>query len=61
MFTKSIELKRKSLLKTALQYGINSNETITCSQELDILLLNEIKLRNSKITSKKVNTPYKKE
>jgi len=61
MFTNSIELKRKSLLKTALQYGINSSETITCSQELDILLLNEIKLRNSKITSNQVNTPYKKE
>ncbi|MDQ0224210.1 aspartyl-phosphate phosphatase Spo0E family protein [Metabacillus niabensis] len=61
MFTNSIELKRKSLLKTALQYGINSSETITCSQELDILLLNEIKLRNSKITSNQVNTSYKKE
>ncbi|MBO1511680.1 aspartyl-phosphate phosphatase Spo0E family protein [Metabacillus bambusae] len=43
MVINEIELKRKALIKTALQYGLNSNKTIECSQELDILLLQEIK------------------
>lgn len=38
-----IERKRQQLIKTALHYGINSTKTIQCSQELDLLLLQEIK------------------
>lgn len=43
MVTNEIELKRKHLIKTAMQYGLNASETIECSQELDILILQEIK------------------
>lgn len=42
MFVDEIEVKRKLLIKTAKKYGINANETIQCSQELDLLLLKEI-------------------
>ncbi|MFD2216303.1 aspartyl-phosphate phosphatase Spo0E family protein [Metabacillus endolithicus] len=42
MFTNEIEIKRKNLIKTAKKYGINSDQTIQCSQELDMLLLQEI-------------------
>jgi hypothetical protein len=46
MMINNIELKRQSLIKTAMQYGLNSIETIECSQELDNLLLQEIKWSN---------------
>jgi len=46
MMINKIELKRQSLIKTAMQYGLNSIETIECSQELDTLLLQEIKWSN---------------
>jgi Spo0E like sporulation regulatory protein len=42
MFTNEIEIKRKHLIKTAKKYGINSDQTIQCSQELDMLILQEI-------------------
>lgn len=48
MVINEIELKRKHLIKTAMQYGLNSIETIECSQELDFLLLQEIKWSNEK-------------
>lgn len=46
MVANEIELKRKHLIKTAKQFGLNAIETIKCSQELDILLLQEIKWSN---------------
>ncbi|MGM0874556.1 MAG: aspartyl-phosphate phosphatase Spo0E family protein [Bacillota bacterium] len=46
MVANEIELKRKHLIKTAKQFGLNSIETIQCSQELDTLLLQEIKWSN---------------
>ncbi|HZH60204.1 MAG TPA: aspartyl-phosphate phosphatase Spo0E family protein [Metabacillus sp.] len=46
MLDNEIEFKRQGLIKTALQYGINSNITIQCSQELDLILLQEIKELN---------------
>jgi hypothetical protein len=46
MVANEIELKRKTLIKTAKQFGLNAIETIQCSQELDILLLQEIKWSN---------------
>jgi hypothetical protein len=57
MVTNDIELKRKHLIKTAMQYGLNSIETIECSQELDIMLLQEIKWSNeqNKIIKEKQN------
>ncbi|NSL51691.1 aspartyl-phosphate phosphatase Spo0E family protein [Bacillus sp. P2(2020)] len=33
-----IEIKRKQLFEYAANYGINSQLTIKCSQELDLLL-----------------------
>lgn len=48
MMINNIELKRQSLIKTAIQYGLNSIETIECSQELDTLLLQEIKWSSEK-------------
>lgn len=43
-----IELKRKHLINTAKQFGFHAEETIQCSQELDTLLLQQIKLDNRK-------------
>ncbi|WP_273125707.1 aspartyl-phosphate phosphatase Spo0E family protein [Metabacillus sp. HB246100] len=43
-----IEQKRKHLIKTAKIHGMNSHETIQCSQELDVLLLQQIKKTNDK-------------
>lgn len=43
MIINDIELKRKDLIQTALQFGLNSIETIERSQELDTLLYQEIK------------------
>ena len=48
MMINNIELKRQDLIKTAMQYGLNSIETLECSQELDTLLLKEIKWSNEK-------------
>lgn len=47
-----IELKRQQLIKTALHYGINSPKTIQCSQELDLLLLEELKELNKQTIKK---------
>ncbi len=47
-----IELKRQQLIKTALHNGINSTKTIQCSQELDLLLLEEIKELNKQTIEK---------
>ncbi|MBZ5751397.1 MULTISPECIES: aspartyl-phosphate phosphatase Spo0E family protein [Metabacillus] len=57
MIINNIELKRQDLIKTAMQYGMNSVETIECSQELDTLLLQEIKWSNEKkiVNEKKSN------
>lgn len=41
-----IEAKRKDLIDTARLYGLNAKATIACSQELDELLLKEIKLQS---------------
>lgn len=38
-----IEEMRITLIETAQKYGMNSKETIQCSQELDILLNTWIK------------------
>ncbi|MFY4774283.1 aspartyl-phosphate phosphatase Spo0E family protein [Metabacillus sp. RGM 3146] len=38
-----IEAKRKSLIETARLYGMNDAATIQCSQELDELLLEQMK------------------
>jgi hypothetical protein len=48
MMINNIELKRQDLIKKAMQYGLNSIETLECSQELDTLLLKEIKWSNEK-------------
>lgn len=57
MIINNIELKRQNLIQTAMQYGLNSVKTIECSQELDTLLLQEIKWSNEKkiVTEKKNN------
>lgn len=56
MSINNIELKRQNLIKTALRYGLNSVETIECSQELDTLLLQEIKWSNEKNIMKEKKT-----
>ncbi|WLR42910.1 aspartyl-phosphate phosphatase Spo0E family protein [Bacillus carboniphilus] len=38
-----IEAKRQRLIEIAKKYGINARETIQCSQELDRLLIRQIK------------------
>lgn len=38
-----IEAKRKNLIETARLYGMNDAATIQCSQELDELLLQQMK------------------
>ncbi|KZZ84569.1 MULTISPECIES: aspartyl-phosphate phosphatase Spo0E family protein [Bacillaceae] len=44
-----IESKRKTLIDLAQKYGLNSDVTLKCSQELDHLLLQEIKQRHSNL------------
>jgi exonuclease III len=46
MVSNEIEMKRKNLINKAMEHGLNAIETIECSQELDILLLQEIKWHN---------------
>ncbi|MED4403141.1 aspartyl-phosphate phosphatase Spo0E family protein [Metabacillus fastidiosus] len=48
-----IELKRKHLISTAKRFGLNAAETIQCSQELDTLILQQLKLTNHKTTKEK--------
>ncbi|MBM7604138.1 hypothetical protein JOC75_002111 [Metabacillus crassostreae] len=48
MIVNEIEQKRKTLLRMAKRYGLNSKETVRCSQELDVLLLKQIKKINAK-------------
>lgn len=45
---KCIEELKATLMKTAKRTGINSNETIKCSQELDILLNLHLKYFSNK-------------
>ncbi|WP_408010796.1 aspartyl-phosphate phosphatase Spo0E family protein [Pseudalkalibacillus sp. A8] len=53
MLVHTIERKREQMLETAKIYGMSSNETIKCSQELDKLLqlhlVNNIRERNLNI------------
>ncbi|MTH53316.1 Spo0E family sporulation regulatory protein-aspartic acid phosphatase [Bacillus mangrovi] len=48
-FFSEIESKRKNLIDLAQKHGLNADITLKCSQELDTLLLQEIKLRHSRI------------
>ncbi|MEI4791025.1 Spo0E family sporulation regulatory protein-aspartic acid phosphatase [Bacillus pumilus] len=52
MINYEIEQKRLHLIKTAKKFGMNAEETIRCSQELDTLLNKGIKY-TSKECSKK--------
>ncbi|WEZ73236.1 aspartyl-phosphate phosphatase Spo0E family protein [Bacillus altitudinis] len=49
-----IEQKRLHLIETAKKFGMNAEETIRCSQELDTLLNKGIKtpLKNARIKGK---------
>ncbi|WP_243385777.1 aspartyl-phosphate phosphatase Spo0E family protein [Bacillus kexueae] len=40
-----IETLRLKLIETAEKYGMNSVKTIQCSQELDTLLIEEMRLK----------------
>ncbi|YCA24350.1 aspartyl-phosphate phosphatase Spo0E family protein [Bacillus sp. JZ35] len=48
-----IEQKRLHLIETAKKFGMNAEETIRCSQELDTLLNKGIIKSTSKDCSKK--------
>lgn len=37
-YREDIESKRKEMIKAAKEYGLNSDKTIQCSQELDHML-----------------------
>ncbi|WP_353856174.1 aspartyl-phosphate phosphatase Spo0E family protein [Bacillus sp. Bos-x628] len=52
MINYEIEQKRLHLIETAKKFGMNAEETIRCSQELDTLLNKGIK-HTSKDCSKK--------
>lgn len=41
--TKKIEIKRQQMLDLASKYGLTFSETVQCSQELDKLILVQIK------------------
>lgn len=56
MINYEIEQKRLHLIETAKKFGMNAEETIRCSQELDTLLNKGIK-STSKDCSKK-GKPY---
>ncbi|AZB44787.1 aspartyl-phosphate phosphatase Spo0E family protein [Bacillus sp. FJAT-42376] len=55
MLFNEIESKRKNLIDLAQKHGINSDATLKCSQELDHLLLQEIKQRHSRLQSSRTN------
>ncbi|WP_264191575.1 aspartyl-phosphate phosphatase Spo0E family protein [Metabacillus litoralis] len=55
MIVNEIELKRKTLLTMAKRYGLTSVETIRCSQELDVLLLQQIKKINTEKKTKQLD------
>lgn len=42
----TIEAKRSELVECVKKYGVNSNQTIKKSQELDILINNYLQLKN---------------
>lgn len=43
MALNEIENYRQKLFETAKDYGMNSSETVRCSQELDLLIIEQIK------------------
>ncbi|MFC0275007.1 aspartyl-phosphate phosphatase Spo0E family protein [Metabacillus herbersteinensis] len=43
MVSNEIEYKRKNLIQVAKEHGINAEITLKCSQELDMLLLKQIR------------------
>lgn len=43
MVSNEIEYKRKDLIQVAKKHGINADITLKCSQELDMLLLKQIR------------------
>lgn len=45
MSIKHIETLRLKLIETAKKYGMNSMKTIQCSQELDTLLIEEMRMK----------------
>ncbi|MRX73514.1 Spo0E family sporulation regulatory protein-aspartic acid phosphatase [Bacillus lacus] len=47
MARKDIEIQRKNMIDTARKYGMNATETIRCSQELDHLLNQELKMNTA--------------
>lgn len=38
-YLETIEKKRRELLNTAKQYGLYAEQTLRCSQELDLLII----------------------
>lgn len=42
----TIEAKRSELIECVKKYGVNANQTIKISQELDILINNYLLLKN---------------
>jgi hypothetical protein len=43
MALNEIENYRQKLFEAAKDYGMNSSETVRCSQELDLLIIEQIK------------------
>lgn len=43
MALNEIENHRQKLFEAAKDYGMNSSETVRCSQELDLLIIEQIK------------------
>jgi hypothetical protein len=39
VYSENIEKKRQKLLNTAKQYGLYAEQTLRCSQELDLLII----------------------
>ncbi|MET1248027.1 aspartyl-phosphate phosphatase Spo0E family protein [Sporolactobacillus sp. STCC-11] len=39
VYSKNIEKKRQELLNTAKHYGLYAEQTLRCSQELDLLII----------------------
>lgn len=52
MIYKAIELKRLQMFKLAKEYGMTSERTIRCSQELDELLNNIQHTPNGQTTTR---------
>lgn len=56
MSIKQIETLRLKLIETAEKYGMNSLKTIQCSQELDMLLIKEMRLKREAMKKKEFLT-----